>query len=195
MILISHPTPLKGEADLLNNMFEAGLPVLHLRKPNSESADFERMLEGIQSDYYLQIALHQHHHLIEKYGLKRIHFTEKSRNETTQKVLDDCFKKGYKISTSVHSIQAYNALQVDFQYTFLSPVFDSISKENYPATSFDMSKKDKTSPIKLIGLGGVNFDNYQQIFAKGYDDYAVLGSVWNSKNPLDALKRFLENGI
>ena len=96
-------------------------------------------------------------------------------------------QSGYSYSTSVHSLEAYNALPVHFSYAFLGPVFDSISKPGYEAVSFDFSKKEEL-PVKLVGLGGIGAGNVKQVLEMGFDGAALLGAIWNSEDPITELK-------
>ena len=82
---------------------------------------------------------------------------------------------------SCHSFEEVELLDGKEEYCFLSPIFDSISKEGYKA-NFDEKelrmflKKDRN--IKVIGLGGVTEDNYSKLLDLGFDGGAFLGSVW-----------------
>jgi len=84
---------------------------------------------------------------------------------------------------SCHSFEEVEALDGKMKYCFLSPIFDSISKEGYKA-KFDKNELieflKKERKIKIIGLGGVTEENYQDLIGMGFDGGAFLGSVWNS---------------
>lgn len=83
---------------------------------------------------------------------------------------------------SCHSFEEVEALNGQLPYCFLSPVFDSISKQGYLA-KFDATelkaffKKKRT--IKVIALGGIAEDNYNEVLSIGFDGAAFLGSVWS----------------
>ena len=184
LIVISSPTPITNEASLINQLFDEGLSVFHLRKPESSSQELVLLLQEINPIYYSKIALHSHHYMAKSFGINRLHYTEASRKQLTEMDLQE--KKFESIfSTSVHSISDYESLSNHFEYTFLSPVFDSISKPGYQAQSFDLSKKTE---IKLIALGGINETNCCKAFDMGFDGIALLGSVWNSEDKLKTFK-------
>ena len=46
-IVITSPDFISVEAAFINRLFEHGLDILHLRKPGSEVADCQRLLDGI----------------------------------------------------------------------------------------------------------------------------------------------------
>ena len=184
LIVISSPTPITNEASLINQLFDEGLSVFHLRKPESSSQELVLLLQEINPIYYSKIALHSHHYMAKSFGINRLHYTEASRKQLTE--IDLSEKKTENIlSTSVHSIVDYENLSPQFDYAFLSPVFDSISKPGYQAQSFDLSKKTE---IKLIALGGINETNCCKAFDMGFDGIALLGSVWNSEDKLKTFK-------
>lgn len=184
LIVISSPTPITNEASLINQLFDEGLSVFHLRKPESSSQELVLLLQEINPIYYSKIALHSHHYMAKSFGINRLHYTEASRKQLTE--IDLSEKKTENIlSTSVHSVVDYENLSPQFDYAFLSPVFDSISKPGYQAQSFDLSKKTE---IKLIALGGINETNCCKAFDMGFDGIALLGSVWNSEDKLKTFK-------
>ncbi|MBP6386579.1 MAG: thiamine phosphate synthase [Pseudarcicella sp.] len=191
MILISNPTPVIDETIRVNAMFDAGLPIFHLRKPDSLPEEIDDFLTKISPKYLSQIAIHQYHFLAEKWHLKRLHFTVKQRNSTNITDFENYRNQGFILSTSVHSVEEFNHLNFNFDYVFLSPVFDSISKINYTSVVFDLSKINNFSFTKLVALGGINISNRHEIYKMGFDDYALLGSIWQSENPLNAVKSFI----
>lgn len=75
-------------------------------------------------------------------------------------------------------------------YCFLSPVFDSISKQGYAAGSFDQERLSSAlaRPARppVIALGGITPDRVPQVHAMGLDGVAVIGAVWQADNPLAA---------
>ena len=74
LIVISNPISISSEAQIINNLFNEGLRYFHLRKPNESMENIERLLAQIHPSFYPNIALHQHHQLASKFGIKRLHF-------------------------------------------------------------------------------------------------------------------------
>jgi thiamine-phosphate pyrophosphorylase len=187
LIVISSPTPVKNEAALINQLFDEGLAVFHLRKPESSSQELVLLLQEINPEHYSKIALHSHHYMAKSFGIKRLHYTEASRKQITETDLLE--KKTDNIfSTSVHSIADYNNLSQQFDYAFLSPVFDSISKTDYKATTFELNSINKKPETKLIALGGLNESNCKEAFEMGFNGIALLGSIWNTENKIKKFK-------
>ncbi len=77
---------------------------------------------------------------------------------------------------------------------FLSPVFDSISKEGY-ASAFDLAEaqgflqklaKRPGHRPSVLALGGIESGNIAAVQQAGFAGAAVLGSVWGSADPVAA---------
>ncbi len=189
IIVISNPTPVTNEASLINKLFDEGLAIFHLRKPESSAQELVLLLQEINPIYYSKIALHSHHYLAKSFGINRLHFNEVSRKQLIEDALETYESEGVILSTSIHSTDDYNQLSDKFDYAFLSPVFDSISKPNYQAQLFDLSLINKKSKIKLIALGGINETNCSKAFEMGFDGIALLGSVWQNNDGITNFKK------
>lgn len=185
-VIISSPGFIPGEAAVINQLFQEGLPVLHLRKPGCTEGALRDLLEAIYPGHYNKIALHQHHHLAYDYGIKRLHLPEQLRRDTT---ID--WSPGITYSTSVHSEAAYQQLSTGFAYTFFGPVSDSISKEGYKAIEY--SKPVRSHDVKRIAIGGIHEENCLQLLKEGFDGVALLGAIWNGEDPVRTFRNIMNH--
>lgn len=182
LIVTSYPTNIDNEHKILCSLFENGLDYFHLRKPEFTSEEMEAYLTQIPSNYLNRVVIHSHYELADKYVLKGKHKTS---------VIKETSNLERFVSTSFHSLEEINNCTYNYEYAFLSPIFDSISKENYKSnfnktelkSFFNIYKKE----IKIIGLGGVNEHNANEAIELGFNGVAVLGAVWNDKNPVEKL--------
>lgn len=192
VIVISNPTKLQNEASRINDLFDRGMPLLHLRKPEYSEMEMAEILSEIDEKYLSKIALHQHHNLADEFGINRLHFTEevrltegKGRRRRTEPVevkKEELVEKGYILSTSIHSLEDYYTLSPVFSYTFFGPVYDSISKPDYKAIDYNLSSLPQNRATKLIALGGIDKNNFEQLLYQGFDGIGLLGSVWEFEN-------------
>ncbi len=191
MILISSPIRIENEIHLIHSLFEQGLQLFHIRKPDLSETEMEAFLTAIGIKYREKLVVHSWHQLAERIGISRIHFTEKMRKETSEATLKKYKKKGFQLSTSVHKMTCFNDLPTVFEYAFLSPIFPSISKKNYISdTDFSFEIKKRTNQtIRLVGLGGICAENITTAITIGFDDIALLGTIWNTSNPIANFKR------
>ena len=194
MIVITSPILITNEIDTIHSLFENGLELLHIRKPNFAESEMKQFLSGIDHNYRNRLVLHNHHHLTSSFGIDRIHFSESKRKTLLMlpgKLPFDPYKtKGFHLSTSVHSMKDFNTLDDAFEYAFLSPVFPSISKENYSSETdlFEDIKNRTNYKTKLIALGGIESKNTEQTLQNGFDNVALLGTIWNQNNPIENFK-------
>lgn len=190
MIVISNPTAIANEINTIHALFERDLELFHVRKPEFSAEEMKAFVTAIGLEYRNKLVLHSHHHLAEELGINRLHFSEKTRAQIDHETLYHYNEKRIHLSTSIHTIEAFNNLRIFFQYGFLSPVFASISKENYvPKTDlFEEIKNRSNFNTKLVALGGISTANIKQTLEKGFDDVALLGIIWNSANPVQNFK-------
>jgi thiamine-phosphate pyrophosphorylase len=189
LIVISNPVMLPGEAAIIQQLFEEGLECFHLRKPEAGEQELRQLLDAIPAVYHNRIAMHGFFHLMPVYNLHRWHFREEHRQATTVETLSQLKDKGYTLSTSVHDLQTIQGLSLHFSYTFFSPVFDSISKQQYKGvTRDDFYLRDEQKSIPVMALGGIDAGNIEKVAAMNFDGAAVLGTIWN--DPAKAIEHF-----
>ncbi|TDE47001.1 thiamine phosphate synthase [Flavobacterium rhamnosiphilum] len=185
MILISNPISVPNEISLIHSLFAEGLELLHVRKPDFSETEMKAFLSEIGLEFRTKLVLHNHHHLADELNINRFHFSEKERtNPFRVSNLERI------ISTATHSIEDFNALENDFEYAFLSPIYPSISKPDYVSkiNYLEEIKNRINFSTKLVALGGISAENIQQTLANGFDDIALLGTIWNSNNPIENFK-------
>jgi thiamine-phosphate pyrophosphorylase len=184
MIVITNPSAATNEIGIIDSLFEEGLSLLHIRKPDFSELETAKFIHQIKHIYRKNLVLHNHHEIAADFGINRIHFSE-----TERKTIDYAVLSNMILSTSTHSVEDFNSLKNIFEYAFLSPVFTSISKENYtPKTDlFEDLKLRINFNTKTIALGGIYSDNIEKSLQNGFDDVALLGTIWNSSN---AIKNF-----
>ncbi|WP_223557725.1 thiamine phosphate synthase [Chryseobacterium lathyri] len=192
MILVITPeTIVQNETEIINQLFQEGLDLLHIRKPMISREEMKNFLYGIDEEFYSQLVLHGYYDLGKDHHISRFHFREADRNGEVYK----SYTGQGTLSTSVHDIETYNVLGREWEYAFISPVFPSISKKGYGKHSNVMKemKHRKNSKVRLIALGGIDENNICTVFENGADGAALLGAVWENDQPLNTFKRCRQN--
>lgn len=193
LILITPETDISNETDLINSFFEAGLEILHIRKPKKNYAQHMAYLSAINDAYHNKIVLHYEHDLAEDFMLKGIHIQEQPRLDLGEEFglyVSRFTRQGYDVSTSFHNpseIMLYK--DVPLIYNLLSPVFTAISQPGMQGKAFDVS--GITLPV--IGMGGVHAENIDLVKKLGYAGVGVLGGIWNAESPIDACKALVKS--
>ncbi|MDP2338400.1 MAG: thiamine phosphate synthase [Bacteroidota bacterium] len=187
IILISNPEPVKDEHEIIRQLFNDGLEVFHLRKKEYPESDLTTFIENIPEKYREKIVLHSHYHLAAEYGLRGIHVPHNFSGTTRIGTL----------SISFHSPEEIQKSEIPFDYGFLSPVFDSISKEGYQSRFNTNEVKEflKNRKEKIIALGGIDEDKIEAVRDMGFSGIALLGAIWQSEHPIDKFKRIKERWL
>ncbi|MFD1551422.1 hypothetical protein DNU06_13530 [Putridiphycobacter roseus] len=196
-IILSYPTPVPNEISLINQVLASDIDYFHLRKPDYPPEDLIKLIEAIDEAYYYKIIIHNNFHLIKKYGLGGIHLNKAALSQIcTIKESDKCHiepillldkkLKVYNqipdhISYSAHSFEEIENLPFETDYVFLSPIFNSISKPDYPSKFEDhnyLRSQLKNTNRTIIALGGVTEEKAETIKNLGFSGYVLLGEYW-----------------
>ncbi|MGO4707749.1 thiamine phosphate synthase [Chryseobacterium sp. 2TAF14] len=191
MIIVITPEEfVQDEAEIINELFQEGLDLLHVRKPFINKEAMSDFIQKIDLQFHSQLVLHNQYDLAEIFNISRLHFREIDRENNLYKSFQNKI-----ISTSVHDIEAFNELNEDWEYAFLSPVFPSISKKGYgkESTVLNDIKKRNNSKVKLIALGGINENNINKISDNNVDGLALLGAIWENDAPLEVFRKCRQN--
>lgn len=189
IILITRPDFFSGEGALIGRMLEGGLPLLHIRKPEADKRDMERLIISLPKEYWHRIVVHSHYDLIPKLGLRGAHLG-RGRN------LPPDFPTDIPTSYSCHSIEEVMSRKWNMEYVCLSPIFTSISKKGYQSafTAQQISEAHRHGIIdeKVIALGGIGLERLAEVKEMGFGGAAILGDVWLNPDPVARLKELLK---
>lgn len=177
-IILTYPTPLSNELKMIHQLFADGLEILHVRKPTLTEQDYFAFIQQIDSKYHDRLVVCSFQDVGLKMGFQRFHFSRTDYlNRDSFEEFDNC-----PLSTSTHSIGEFNALNDRMDYAFLSPVFESISKQGYTSKRnlLEEIKQRTNFNTKLIALGGITEGNRLIALENGFDGVAMMGDVWNN---------------
>lgn len=186
-IVITMPQFIENEATYIDILFKSGLKhkvgntlqsihidLLHFRKPDASIEDCEQLIQAIDPRWYPRIVIHDHFELCEKYHLHGIHLNHRNHE----------VPKGFQgsISRSCHSLDEVVEHKASCNYVFLSPIFDSISKQGYQHAFSDkalaQAANDKIIDTKVFALGGVTLEKLPLLEAWHFGGAAMLGAAW-----------------
>lgn len=180
-IIITSPSIIQDEAIICNSLFANGLEILHLRKPGADQAVYEHFIRQIEPRYRNRIVIHDYYPLAAEYQLHGIHLKSGKAKEYIN-------YPEHRISISCHSVAEINALPFRPAYCFLSPVFDSISKQGYNSRFMELPDLSQLS-VPVIALGGITPDKITSCRLACFEGEAALGYIW--EKPEEALSRFI----
>lgn len=182
MIVISSPNAIKKEIEIIQNLFQEGMNRFHIRKPDLSKNELEDFIDAIGLEYHDKIVLHNFS--LKNSSVLNCHISD-------WKSVDFNLFQDKMISTSTHSIDEFNQLTKNWNYAFLSPVFESISKENYGRNSnvLETVQNRTNFQTELVALGGIQEDTIKLAFDSGFDNVALLGAIWLEDNPIQKFKK------
>ena len=172
-IVVTSPVFLSDEATFLHRLLANGVDIIHLRKPGASAADCARLLEELSAEDRSHIVVHDFFELAEPYGLRGIHLNAR-RNIVPE---------GYSghVSRSCHSLEEVKQHKDNCNYVFLSPIFDSVSKQGYASAFTDATLRQASEQgildNKVVALGGVTPDKHLCCFADKSHGYRLLRVV------------------
>jgi len=181
LIAISYPGSFNDEHIIINGLFNEGLEILHLRKPDWSRGDVAKLLDMIDAKFHNRIVLHSHYELYGMYNLMGIHFTRKTMH------LIDLYKYSpIHKSISCHSYEEIDRYKHVMDYCFISPVFDSISKQGYKSAINLNVLEVYAQCSQIVALGGIDVTRLRDLQDINLYGAAMLGYLWNSESVIDA---------
>ena len=175
--VITSPVFYAGEDVFISRLVRHGVDIIHLRKPEACASDCARLLDRLTDQERSRITIHDFFELAGPYGLRGIHLN--SRRGTVP--------PGYTghVSRSCHSLDQVKRYKEECSYVFLSPVFDSISKQGYKShfsleelRNFISTAAAVKEGSGLFALGGVTPGSLPLLKEAGFSGAAVLGYLW-----------------
>lgn len=165
-IAVTRPDFFENEGVRINHiLFYKEADLVHIRKPGSTYEEMKGLISQIDPELHPKLKIHDHFELLEEFDLGGIHLN--SRNA-------EPYPKAKGISVSIHDpekIKDYDG----YEYFFISPIFDSISKRGYQAR-FDLADlSEKIQGKNAIALGGVTPLKIPLLKSLGFKGGAMLG--------------------
>lgn len=178
LILLTNTDFFVEEDKILTTLFEEGLDILHLRKPDSEPVYCERLISLIPKEFHSRIVVHDHFYLCDEFDLMGIHL---NRRHPEMPV-------GYKgpSTRTCYSLEELQEHKQHCQYVFLRNIYDSISepdnKASFSAEEIKEAVRKGLIDKKVIAEGGVSLENIPELKSMGFGGVVVRGDLWKRFN-------------
>ena len=163
LVLMSTPNFFVEEHHILTALFDEGLEMVHLDKPNSEPVFCERLLSLLPESYRRLIVTHDHFYLQNEYELKGIHLSERNPQVPA----------GYKgcVSCSCDSLDSLSQAKKDRDHVLFDVTDIDLS------TLKDASKR-KLIDKKVFATGDIDLDNVSQNADCGVGGVVLQEAIW-----------------
>lgn len=167
-IAITLPGFFDGESRAITAMLADGAySRVHIRKPGASDAEVERLIRGIPESLRGRLSVHYHHEVARATGCGGIHLS------LSAPLVPERWTG--LVSRSLHSIEEIGSESYD--YAFLSPIYDSISKTGYKSR-FNPGELHGKVDSRIFALGGVTPDKFRELSEAGFGGAAMLGAAW-----------------
>ncbi|RPD49552.1 thiamine phosphate synthase [Hymenobacter sediminis] len=192
LVLLTAPEPHPAEIKVLAAIMASPTPPrLHLRRPAWTPAETAAWLRAAPPEWLPHLVLHNHHVLAAEFRVGGVHFTASARAAGQHQVRP----ASGTVSTALHSLAEVQALGPAFDYVFLSPIFNSISKVGYPS-AFELPEVAATlqavPEARVLALGGIQAGTLPLAQQTGFAGAAVLGAVWEAPDPVAAFRELAD---
>ncbi|MBO5085993.1 MAG: thiamine phosphate synthase [Paludibacteraceae bacterium] len=176
IIAITTPKMIDEDAYLISNLLKLGIYSIHLRKPEATIHECQQLLSQLTDNERAKIIIHDYPELYTEFSLKGIHI-----NKNITSLPNDY--NGFK-TRSCHSFEEIKRYKNEYDYLFLSPIFDSISKVGYKSafTKEELLKVSTSGLIdhKIIALGGITLDMLPYFQELNFGGIAMIGGIYNT---------------
>ncbi len=186
LIIITPPDDILDEPEVVCRIVQQSSATVHLRKPGQSDRQIADYLKQVPAAFHRRIMVHDHPDLLFHFDLRGIHFSEKERMRSLPDVRQfRLAMPGCRLSSAFHRIADIPEPDGLFDYILLSPVFDSISKQNYRAAfeHADLKRFLSRTDDTVFALGGLDAQRAVTAASLGFKGIAVLGAIWGSSSP------------
>jgi thiamine-phosphate pyrophosphorylase len=179
LIVITSPTFFVEEDQIITVLFEEGLDILHLRKPETAAMYSERLLTLIPEKYHKRIVTHEHFYMKKEFNLMGIHLNRRSPREPHDYA-------GH-ISCSCRTIEELAKKKHFYDYIFLKGMYedhpDGGSLSNFTAEEIRKAAKKGLINTDVMAFGGITPENIPEVKDFGFGGAVIMNDLWNKFDP------------
>lgn len=194
-VVISTPDIYPDEHAIVEDLFVAGLTRFHLRKSRFSWRELREWVEALPEELLDKVVVHSQPGLVLDYGLGGLHLRAGQRPPADWPAE---IPVSYACSNFDDLVRSRKPA-----YATIGPVFPTEGRrrdrDNEPQRTPEEyveilnSWKERPGASPLLALGGLTTENIHLACELGFDGIAVVGSVWDADNPVDAFKLLLKN--
>lgn len=177
IIAITSPKIIAEDAYLIKRLIELGVYSIHLRKPEADINECRELLNRLNAEERGKIVIHNFPELCTEYSLKGIHINKNVLNPPKN-------YSGFK-TRSCHSLEEIAQYKDEYDYLFLSRIFDSIYipglKSQFSHEELSEASKCGIIDEKVVALGGVTFDKIPYLKELNFGGAAMIEGIYNLK--------------
>jgi len=199
IVISSSSTNIENEPQLITRLFEAGLPSFHLRKNKMSTKKMKEYIKQIPKHFHDRIIIHSHHNLMFSFNLRGIHLTSKHKRSKLKTLLTirliQLKKPSLEVTTSFKTLgELYETKhQYDYDYVFLSPVFENdTSKFQSGFSEYGLKLAIEKTNWDVIARGGINIESIEKANNIGFRGVAFYSFLWSSEDPISSFQKIID---
>lgn len=185
-IIITPEKIIKNEYRIIKSLLDNGVSNIHIRKRLISIELVKQLLDSIEEEYHSRITINGDFSILDNY--KKIGAVHTNSNN---RIVPKSFKG--EIGFSVHTIEEVKDIKDKYDYLFLSPIYNSISKKGYSSTfSYSELKEAFKQGIlteKVYALGGITPNKIPELKELGFGGVVFMGYIWESYNLNEIIKK------
>ena len=175
LFVITSPQFFVEEDKIITLLFEEGLDVLHLRKPETPAMFSERLLTLIPAKYHKRIVTHEHFYLKEEFELMGIHLNIRNPKEPHD--------YAGSVSCSCRSMDELRRKKHFYDYVFLKGIYDSDPERNnfmtYSPEELRSGVKEGIIDTNVMAFGGISPENILEVKDLGFGGAVIMNDLWD----------------
>lgn len=174
LVIMTQPTYFVEEDKILSALFEEGMDLLHINKPESEPLYAERLMSLLPKSEYDRMVVHQHYYLKTEYDLRGIHI------DSPDMPVPDGFRRHITRSTS--NIEDLKMMKKNCDYVMLHSLFDSLHdgvKASLTISEMEEARRRGLIDKRVYALGGMSLESVQMAKDLGFGGVVICGDLWN----------------
>ena len=190
LIVVSWPGIIRRESKIIEKLFKQGLDFYHLRKPQTSTQYVRTVLNSLPEDLLNRVVLHDHPALLDEFSLGGWHVNDKNIHlEAEMK------GKTPMVTRSFHDLDKLKNEGGKYNYAWISPVFTSVSKDDYYGVFSLEELRDinlANDSINVVALGGILPENIERVDELGFWGAAMIGGVWLNEDTVASEGRIID---
>ncbi len=168
LVAITPEQTLDDEAERIAALLDAGFDYVHIRKPQMTEGQVRSYVATLPKKYVSRLKMHYFPSVAADCGLGGLHLNARCPH-APEGFAGAC-------SRSCHSLVEV-AENPGLDYVFLSPIFNSISKQGYMANFTEQQLRGNVDS-HVFALGGVTADKIAWLNDVGFGGCAFLGYLF-----------------
>lgn len=178
-ITLPHYEDSVKEKQIITSLLQSNtIEYFHIRKPEFDKKQMLHWFEDLPLEIRKRLSVHDCTELAKELQIGGVHLNQRNNYE---------IPIGFqgRISRSCHTLAEVRQWKTKCDYVFLSPIYDSISKEGYESrfSKTELKKAVEQGVIdrNVFALSGVNFERLAELKEIGFTSAAMLGCLWQEK--------------